>query len=295
MFRPTGLLRQRSAHWTDQTGARPTELASVACWTVLVHVVSDVHGNANALARAGDGADALLVLGDLIDFVDYHDHSAGILGSVFGPAAVDRFAQLRSSGAPGAAFAFVRHLWAQLPDPRELVRQAIAEQYERLFAVLPSPTYATPGNVDLPELWPHFAHAGVHVLDGESTEIGGLNWGFVGGGLLPGGVVPKGEPVFRSYLRTPEQYETAVAALGRVDMLCSHIPPAVPELLYDVHARRPETGSEHLLALIRHDRPRAALFGHVHQPLAQRVRVGRTECVNVGHFQRTGQPYVVRC
>jgi Icc-related predicted phosphoesterase len=80
-----------------------------------------------------------------------------------------------------------------------------------------------------------------------------------------------------------------------VDMLCSHIPPAVPELLYDVQARRPEIGSEHLLALIRRDRPRAALFGHVHQPLARRVRVNRTECVNVGHFQRTGRPYVVRC
>ena len=30
-----------------------------------VHVVSDVHGAADALARAGDGADALVVLGDL--------------------------------------------------------------------------------------------------------------------------------------------------------------------------------------------------------------------------------------
>lgn len=150
MFRPTGLLRRRRAGWKRQTGRWPTEPAPVACLTVRLHVVSDVHGNAEALARAGDGADALLVLGDLIDFVDYHDHSAGILGSVFGPAAVDRFAQLRASGEPAAAFAFVRQLWAQLPDPREVVQQAIAEQYERLFAVLPNPTYATPGNVDLP-------------------------------------------------------------------------------------------------------------------------------------------------
>ncbi|HKS52161.1 MAG TPA: metallophosphoesterase [Pseudonocardiaceae bacterium] len=259
-----------------------------------VHVVSDVHGNVDALARAGEGADALLVLGDLIDFVNYHNPSAGILGTVFGPAAVERFAHLRSAGAPGAAFAFARQLWAQLPDARELVRQAVAEQYERLFAVMPDPTYATPGNVDVPELWSHFAHGGVHVLDGQTTEIGGLNWGFVGGGLLPGGVVPQREPVFRSYLRTPEHFAAAVAGLGRVDMLCSHIPPAVPELLYDVQARRPEIGSQHLLSLIWRDRPRAALFGHVHQPLARRVRVGRTECVNVGHFQRTGTPYVVR-
>jgi hypothetical protein len=24
------------------------------------------------------------------------------------------------------------------------------------------------------------------------------------------------------------------------------------------------------------------------------VRVGRTECVNVGHFRRTGSPYILR-
>ncbi|MDQ4103760.1 MAG: metallophosphoesterase [Actinomycetota bacterium] len=259
-----------------------------------VHVVSDVHGNVDALARAGAGADALLVLGDLIDFVDYDDHSAGILGSIFGSAAVQRFAELRSAGAPGEAFAFVRELWRRLPDCREVVREAVVEQYERLFAALPSPTYATPGNVDMPELWPRFARAGLHILDGQSAVIGGLRWGFVGGGLLPEGVVPRKDPVFRSYLRTQEQYGVAVAALGRVDVLCSHIPPAVPELLYDVHARRPEIGSEQLLALIQADRPRAALFGHVHHPLAQRVRLGRTECINVGYFRRTGTPHVLR-
>ena len=29
------------------------------------------------------------------------------------------------------------------------------------------------------------------------------------------------------------------------------------------------------------------------QPLARRVRVGRTECINVGHFRATGRPYVL--
>ncbi|MGH3796357.1 MAG: metallophosphoesterase family protein [Pseudonocardiaceae bacterium] len=259
-----------------------------------VHVVSDVHGNADALARAGEGADALLVLGDLIDFVDYHNPSACILGRVFGTAAVQRFAQLRSGGARGEAFAFARELWTRLDNPGQVVRDAVADQYERLFAVLPTPTYATPGNVDLPELWPLFAHSGVHVLDGQTAEFGGLRWGFVGGALLPAGVAQRPGEAFRSYLRTPQEYAAAVAGLGRVDVLCSHIPPAVPELLYDVHARRPEIGSDQLLDLIRRDRPRAALFGHVHQPLARRVRVGRTECVNVGHFQRTGTPHVLR-
>ncbi|MGH3916235.1 MAG: metallophosphoesterase family protein [Pseudonocardiaceae bacterium] len=259
-----------------------------------VHVVSDVHGNVEALARAGMGADALLVLGDLIDFVDYHDPSAGILGALFGPPAVRRYTQLRSCGAGGEAFAFVRELWARLEDPHQVVRDAVADQYERLFAVLPTPTYATPGNVDLPELWPRFTHPGVHVLDGQTAEIGGLRWGFVGGAVLPPGIAPPQGAAFRPYARTPREYGAAVAALGRVDVLCSHIPPAIPELVYDVAARRPEIGSEQLLAVIRRDRPRAALFGHVHQPLARRVRVGRTECVNVGHFQRTGTPYVLR-
>jgi len=77
-------------------------------------------------------------------------------------------------------------------------------------------------------------------------------------------------------------------------VLCSHIPPAVPELLYDTVARRSERGSEALLAAIEATQPRYALFGHVHQPLQSRVRIGRTECINVGHFRATGRPYVLQ-
>ncbi|HTU05098.1 MAG TPA: metallophosphoesterase family protein, partial [Trebonia sp.] len=83
-------------------------------------------------------------------------------------------------------------------------------------------------------------------------------------------------------------------AVGAVDVLCTHIPPAVPELLYDTVARRMETGSQALLDVIRRTQPRYALFGHVHNPLARRVRIGRTECVNVGHFRATRAPYVVQ-
>jgi Icc-related predicted phosphoesterase len=61
-----------------------------------------------------------------------------------------------------------------------------------------------------------------------------------------------------------------------------------------VVTRHAESSSRPLLDRIVRDRPRRALFGHVHQPLARRVRVGRTECVNVGHFRRTGTPYVLR-
>lgn len=258
-------------------------------------MVSDVHGNSAALAKAADGADALVVLGDLIDFVDYDDHSGGILGQVFGPAAVARFAQLRVGGAPGELNGFASSLWAGLADARGTLEDAVREQYRRLFGTLATtgvPIYITPGNVDLPHLWPEFLTDGVRMLDGEVVEIGGLRFGFVGGLPLPPWMTtpPRGGP-WRPYLRANDEFEQACAALVGVDVLCSHVPPAVPELAYDVRSRRAESGSAALLGIIAKERPRASVFGHVHQPLAARARVGVTECVNVGHFRRSERPY----
>ena len=258
-----------------------------------VHVVSDVHGNSEALARAGDGADALVVLGDLIDFVDYHDHGGGILGTVFGAEAVGEFARLRRE-RPAELPAFARALWGSVGDAAAVVEEAVRGQYARLFAAMTAPTYATPGNVDTPDLWPEYAGPHVRILDGEVAEIGGLRFGFVGGGLLPPGVTTRRPGVFRPYLRTEDDFAAGIARLGEVDVICTHIPPDVPELSYDVVARRFESGSPSLLDLITKQQPRWAVFGHVHQPLAPRMRMAYTECANVGHFQRTGRPYVLR-
>jgi Icc-related predicted phosphoesterase len=251
---------------------------------VRVHVVSDVHGSVDELARAGDGADALVCLGDLLLFVDYADHGRGVLGEIFGAEAVGRFVALRTARRYGEARDFTRSLWAGV-DRDAAVTAAVREQYAKLFAALPDPTYLTYGNVDVPPLWPEFARDGVHVLDGQVTELDGWRFGFVGGGLP-------------SPMRTPfevpeDEFAAKVAAVGEVDVLCSHIPPAVPELLYDVVAHRFEKGSTALLEAIKATQPRYALFGHVHQPLQRRIRIGRTECVNVGHFRGTGRPWVL--
>jgi Icc-related predicted phosphoesterase len=259
-----------------------------------VHAVSDVHGNAEALRRAGDGADALLVLGDLVDFVDYHDPSGGILGRVFGPEVSARFGELRASGRHGRTGAYLAAQWARLPDAAAVVEDAVREQYAVLFAALTAPTWAIPGNVDLPRLWPEFARPGLCLADGLVDDVGGLRIGFVGGAPLPPGRVPRRDGPWSPHVLRAEDYAAVVRGLGPLDLLCSHVPPAVPELAYDVVARRPEATAPALLERIHHDRPRAALFGHVHQPLAPRVRVGRTECVNVGHFRRTGRPHVLR-
>jgi Icc-related predicted phosphoesterase len=259
-----------------------------------VHVVSDVHGNAEALARAGEGADALVVLGDLVEFVDYADPTRGILGQVLGPEVSARFGKLRAAGRPGELMAFSREAWSRFPDPSAVVAEAVREQYAALFAAMPTPTFAIPGNVDLAELWPEFIRPGVYVPDGQVVVIGGVRFGFVGGIPLPAGVGPRGGGPWTPHLLLAEEYAAAVEGLGPVDVLCSHAPPAVPELAYDVVSRRSESPSSALLARIRRDEPRASVFGHVHQPLAPRCRVGRTECVNVGHFRHTATPYVLR-
>jgi len=258
-----------------------------------VHVVADVHGNARALPRAADGADALLVLGDLIDFVDYDDHSGGILGRVFGAEVVGRFARIRVSGRPGELGEYARSLWSGLTDPTATLEDAVREQYREIFDALAGcpPCYLTPGNVDLPHLWPEFLSDGLHMLDGDTVELDGLRLGFVGGLPLPPTVpTPRAGP-WRPYVRSRAEFDAACARLAGVDLLCSHVPPRVAELAYDVVSRRAEASSAALLGLIERERPRMALFGHVHQPLAARARVGATECVNVGHFRRTARPY----
>ncbi|MEW1903196.1 MULTISPECIES: metallophosphoesterase [unclassified Streptomyces] len=251
-----------------------------------VHVVSDVHGNAGDLARAGEGADALICLGDLVLFLDYADHARGIFPDLFGVENADRLVELRTARRFDEARDLGRRLWAELDiDRTTAIEAAVRRQYAELFAAFPTPTYATYGNVDIPRFWPEFARPGTTVLDGERIELGGLVVGFVGGGLRT--------PMRTPYEISDEEYAAKVEALGEVDVLCSHIPPEVPELTYDTVARRFERGSRALLDAIRRTRPRYSLFGHVHQPLARRMRVGATECVNVGHFASTGRPFAL--
>ncbi|MEU6522203.1 metallophosphoesterase [Streptomyces sp. NPDC046924] len=251
-----------------------------------VHVVSDVHGNARDLARAGDGADALICLGDLVLFLDYADHSRGIFPDLFGVENADRIVELRTARRFEEARAFQSRLWAGIgADRAAAIEKAVRRQYAELFAAFPVPTYATYGNVDIPPLWQEYAGPGTTVLDGERVEIGGRVFGFVGGGLRT--------PMRTPYEISDEEYAAKIEAVGEVDVLCTHIPPEVPELVYDTVARRFERGSRALLDAIHRTRPRYALFGHVHQPLVRRMRIGATECVNVGHFAAGGRPWVL--
>lgn len=149
-----------------------------------IHVVSDVHGNARDLARAGEGADALICLGDLVLFLDYADHSRGIFPDLFGVENADRLVELRTARRFEEARELGGRLWAGVGGDRAaLIEKAVRKQYGEMFPAFPTPTYATYGNVDMPQLWPEFAGPGTTVLDGQRAEIGGRVFGFVGGGL----------------------------------------------------------------------------------------------------------------
>jgi Icc-related predicted phosphoesterase len=252
-----------------------------------VHVVSDVHARADALAKAGDGADAFICLGDLVLFLDYDDPAGGIFADMFGEDAALRLIALRTERRFDEAREFSQQLWTRVTDgnPRVHIERAIRAQYAELFAAMPTPAYVTYGNVDVPNLYAEYVRDGITILDGDTVTIGDRTFGFVGGGLRT--------PMRTPYEISEEEYAAKVAAVGAVDVLCAHIPPDVPQLLYDVEARRMERGSSALLEAIRETQPSAVLFGHVHNPLARRVRIGKTECVNVGHFRGRGTPYVL--
>jgi Icc-related predicted phosphoesterase len=248
-----------------------------------IKLISDLHGATDLLAAAAGDCDALLVLGDLINVLDYRNMD-GILVDVFGREPVAEAAALRARGRYAEARRAIRRSAGDDAEVRERYRVLAARQYEQVFEAFPTPTYLTYGNVDLPDLLATFLRPGVQLLDGEWVDLDGERFGLVGGGIRTPLDVP-GEV-------TEEVFERKLRRLGAVDVICTHAPPRIPWFVYDVLGRRFEPGSAALVAYVQEHRPRRAYFGHVHQPLVARGRIGDTEIINVGHFRATGRPWV---
>lgn len=256
-----------------------------------VHIVSDVHGAAADLPAAATGADVFMCLGDLLLYLDYTDPSEGVFAEVYGTELTAEYIALRSAKRFDEARELTAVAWARISDgadPADRMKRfgpIIQRQYRELFAAMPTSTLLTFGNVDVPEMARPLLRVGQRVLDGEVVEIDGVTFGFVGGGLPSRYRTPNEIPV--------ADFDAKIEQLGAVDVLCTHIPPSVPELTFDVVARRFEVGSESLRRAIERTKPRYAVFGHVHQPLRTRFRIGRTECLNVGHFRGNRRPFVL--
>ncbi|MEN8113651.1 MAG: metallophosphoesterase [Actinomycetota bacterium] len=243
-------------------------------------IIADVHGAAEPIRRLAAGGEPLLVLGDLINYIDYRSNE-GIVADVSGKDLVDEFVRLRSIGEHTAA----SEMWHRHWDEREAelndaYRIATADEYRRICDALQgSEAYVTYGNVDRPKMLADHLPDGARFVDGEVVEIEGFLVGFAGGGMerigTPGEV-------------TEDEMADKLDQLGPVDILATHVPPAVPALAIDVIGGR-QKGSVAILDYIGRAQPPHHYFGDIHQPRATTWRIGATTCVNVGYFRATGR------
>lgn len=243
-------------------------------------IVADVHGEFDALRKLVKTGEALLILGDLINYVDYRTMD-GIAADVLGREFVKQVARFRATGDYDGS----RALWREKMAGRESeirgqIGELVQHQYEETGRALEGGiSFVTYGNVDWPEALRACLPEASTFVDGEVIEIEGLRVGFVGGGApTPLGVA--GEV-------SEETMANKLERIGPVDILCSHMPPAIVALHTDVITGRAEGSSEAIHAYLKEHQPAYHYFGDIHQPQASRWRVGKTRCVNVGYFRAT--------
>ena len=246
-------------------------------------LVSDVHGAFDALEEVAGRGEMLLILGDLINLLDYRTQEgiiADVLGREFGVAVAGH----RAAGD----YAAMRLAWTEIVgERRDSVRaaidEAVAAEYQSCRLALASAVgYCTYGNVDNPTLLRAALPATMDFVDGDVVDIGGLRFGFVGGGIST--------PMAGAGEVTEDAMSRKLEAIGPVDVLCSHLPPAIDALCTDVITGRRERSSEPILEYLRSCQPLRHFYGDVHQPQATTWRVGRTRCQNVGYFRATRRP-----
>lgn len=243
-------------------------------------LVADVHGEFDALSRLVRTGEPLLILGDLINYVDYRTLD-GIAADVLGKEFVTEVARFRATGDyEGSRTHWRKHMAGRESEIRRQIGQLVQLQYEETGRALAGGTsYVTYGNVDWPEALKACLPEGSTFVDGDVVEIEGHRVGFVGGGA------PTPLGVFGEV--SEEAMSDKLRQLGPVDILCSHLPPAVEALETDVITGRVEGSSEAIRIYLLEHQPAYHYFGDIHQPQASRWRLGKTRCINVGYFRAT--------
>lgn len=243
-----------------------------------IKIVSDIHGAYDELAGQLSPDDLLIMLGDYAQLVDFQTLD-GVLTQAFTRDEVKQVLDWLDAGEKAKARRFLARFAQPEGDRFPEVSRLVAADYRRMCAQIPCKAYLLYGNTDYPGLLKGALKDGLQLVEAGVVEVDGVKIGLVSGAPpmtwtfdLPGVV-------------TEEVYRERVASLGKVDILCSHVPPRLPELSYDVVARRDELGSRHLLDYIRDVQPAWAYFGHVHHPQQSFLRVGRTKVRNVGCFR----------
>lgn len=244
--------------------------------------VSDVHDSPAGLARLVKLGDEIVILGDLVNLTDYRT-GEGAVASVMGTDFASRSSAARARGAYGE----MRSLWRErsadsVEDLRELIGEELADQYRRAGdALTGGHGLVIHGNVDRPEPLKTSLPEGFRYVHGEVVERNGLRLGFVGGGVVT--------PLRADGEVSEEEMASMLESIGPVDILCTHVAPAIGPLRRDVVTGREERGSDQVRDYLHEHQPRYHFYGDVHQPQASIWRVGATRCMNAGYFRATGR------
>lgn len=246
----------------------------------MILVVADVHGAATALRSTASRGAILFVLGDLINFVDYRTNE-GLVADVSGRDFVAEMVRLRTAGAFDAAGRlWQRHAAGREDDLRRRYDALVEAAYEQVCGALEGcEAYVTYGNADRPSVLRRYLPEPARFVDGDVVDLDGERFGFVGGGTVSLGT--PGEV-------NEDDMAAKLAMLGDVDVLCTHVPPAITPLASDVIGGR-QKGSAAVLRYIEQQQPRLHYFGDVHQPQATTWTIGSTVCHNAGYFRATGR------
>jgi len=241
-------------------------------------LIADVHGAFDALADLAESGHDVIVLGDLVNLIDYRS-CEGIVPDVVGAELIREVVALRMAGRDLDARSRWRDATATLDaDIASGVAAGMARQYGAMSMALGGISgLVIHGNVDDPEMLRAHLPEGMEWADGATRTIDDEVFGFVGGG------VPR--------IGTPGEVDddtmrAKLSALGPVDVLCTHVPPAVPMLAEDTIGGRSK-GSLPIREYLEAFAPRMHYYGDVHQPRATRMVFDSTLCVNVGYFRAT--------
>lgn len=143
------------------------------------------------------------------------------------------------------------------------------------LAAIETPTILVPGNNETDEALRESAGGwgAAQVLhDGESTEIGGIEFVGLGAGIPT-------TPWDWSFDLTDEEAADRLAGVPADSVLVLHSPPHGH---CDASSAGDHLGSPAITAAIEASRPRLAVCGHIHESWGERSRIGETEVANLG-------------
>jgi Icc-related predicted phosphoesterase len=245
-----------------------------------IKLIADVHSFIQGIEEQVGSGDTLLVLGDVLGLIDWADFS-GILPEVLGRENFTRMLYEAFAGGEEAAQALRDRLLNPGGESYQQLRGRVEGDYRSFRAVLEEigcNALVIYGNADLP-------FALVPALEGSSrvrmvegvVELEGRKFGF-----LPGAIK---SPFAMPAESDDEEFYKMLKRMGRVDVLCAHIPPDLEEITYDVVAGMNSRGSSALLQYIREVQPAWVYHGHIHHPRQRVHQIGRTRVVNVAYFK----------